>query len=431
MDGAFSFYVTFLFTLYSLFFMRHISILFTLCFLLYFGGAINAQRSEILSPDIATLQVFAGDDWLSLPVIELNGETPINISFDELSHTYHRYSYSVEHCEADWQPSKELIESDFIDGFATGNTIENNEQSINTSVLYTHYSLQIPNERCRLKLSGNYTVTVFDEDNDNTPVLRACFMVAERAMNVRLDVSPNTDVDVNKSHQQVSMSLSYGGTRVTDPSNQIKTVVMQNQRWDNAVVNAKPQYVRADGLTWEHCRDYIFPAGNEYRKFETLDPTHTTMGLERVGWGNERYQAWVFVDEPRPSYVYDEDANGSFYIRNSDNVGNDTESDYIVTHFRLKSPRQSGDIYVNGAWTYDRFSPQYKMEWNEADNLYEASVPLKQGYYSYQYLLMSSDGSLRPLHSEGNFYQTENKYQALVYFRGQGERTDRLVGYSN
>jgi len=182
-------------------------------------------------------------------------------------------------------------------------------------------------------------------------------------------------------------------------------------------------------MIWDHNRDLIFPAGNEYHKFETLDPTHTTMGLQRVGWDGKQYHAWIFTDEPRPHYLYDEDADGAFCIRNSDNVNIDTECEYIQTHFTLKAPRQNGTVYLNGAWTNDRFDKRVEMTWNENDGLYEAVVPLKQGYYNYQYLLMHQDGTLSPLPSDGSFYQTENSYQLLVYFRGQGERTDRLVGY--
>lgn len=418
--------------------MKHLTALFlALLFFLH----LHAQRNEIFSPDIASLQVMAGDDWQAqLPLIELGGDERINISFDELSHTYHRFCYKIEHCEADWTTSTELFESDFIDGFASDNTIGDNQQSVGTNQLYTHYSLQIPNEKCRLKMGGNYRVTVYDEDEDNRPVLAACFMVLEPRMSVGLEVSGNTDVDVNKSHQQVAMSLSYNGMTVTDPPAQIKTVVMQNGRWDNAVVNPRAQYIKSNGLEWSHCRDLIFPAGNEYRKFETLDPTHTTMGLERVGWDGKQYQAWTWTDEPRPNYVYDEDANGAFLIRNSDDINNDTESDYVVIHFRLKTnrsitndggtaslPAGEGLVYLNGKWTNDRFDPQYKMQWNETEKQYEVAIALKQGYYSYQYLQKQPDGTFRPLPSEGNFYQTENTYQALVYFKWQGERTDRLV----
>jgi hypothetical protein len=389
---------------------------------------ISAQRNEIFSARIASLQVVAGDDWLSPPVINLGAETPMNIAFDDLTHEYHRYTYRIQHCEADWTPSEGIFASDYIDGFAEGNTIDNSEESVNTNVLYTHYSLQIPNERCSIKMSGNYQVTVFDENNNDEKMFTACFMVVEPKASVSLNVSTNTDIDVNKSHQQVGLELNFGSLNVTDYANQIKTVVLQNGRWDNAIINSHPQYVMSDGLRWEHSRDLIFDAGNEYRKFEMLDVNHTTMGLESVHWDGKSYHAYVWKDEPRPSYVYDEDADGAFYIRNSDNQENDRVSDYLTVHFRLMSP-YVGDIYLNGVWTNDRFLPAYQMKYDEVEQCYLGSVPLKQGYYSYQYLILGADGTTKPVPSEGSFYQTENKYQALVYFRGTGERTDRLVGY--
>ena len=71
------------------------------------------------------------------------------------------------------------------------------------------------------------------------------------------------------------------------------------------------------------------------------------------------------------------------------------------------------------------------MHYNEQDGVYEAAVLLKQGYYSYQYVVAKTDGTTAPVSTEGSFYQTENKYQALLYYRGTGERTDRLVGYQH
>lgn len=392
------------------------------------SAPMNAQRHEILSNRIATLQVTAGDDRL-MPVIELGGDTPVLISFDDLTHEYHRYVYKVEHCEADWTVSEDLFVSDYIDGFNDGLTLDDVEESLNTNVLYTHYRLEIPNERCRLKMSGNYRVTIYDDNNHDEPVLTACLMVVERLMGAQMKVNTNTDIDINNAHQQVEMALSYGNVNVTDPDRQITTVVMQNGRWDNARWNTRPQFKKADGLRWEHCRDLIFPAGNEYRKFEMLDVTHTTMGMEAIDWDGQAYHAYLWVDEPRPSYVYDEDVNGAFIIRNMDYEEVDRTCEYLLTHFRLKSPRVDGRVFLNGMWTYDWFLPQYEMTYNEEEEIYEAVVPLKQGYYSYQYLLMADDGTLHPVPSEGSFYQTENEYETLVYYKGVGERTDRLVGY--
>lgn len=390
---------------------------------------VCGQRHEVVSNRIASLQVVAGDNWTELPVITLGQQTPVVISFDDLTHDYHRYVYKLEHCEADWTVSEEIFESDYCEGFARDNTIDDFKQSLNTNQLYTHYRLSLPNERCRIRIGGNYKVTVYDQEDENDVAFTACFMVLEPRMSVGMELTTNTDADINGRHQQLSVKVGYGSVRVTDPSVQVKTVMMQNGRWDNAVVNVKPQYINNNGLIWNHNRDLIFNGGNEYRKFEMLDMRHTTMGLENMTWDGKMYHATIWTDEPRPSYVYDEDADGGFYIRNADNWDNNVLSEYAMVHFRLASPRLPGEVYLNGAWTHDRFLPQYKMEWNETTQRYEASVWLKQGYYNYQYLLKQADGRMVPVSSEGNFYQTQNAYQVLVYFRGIGERTDRLVGY--
>lgn len=394
---------------------------------------VSAQRNEIYDRGIASLQVVAGQQWLSLPIIKLGSHGPnerINISFDDLTHTYHRYVYRIEHCEADWTVSDQLFSSDYIEGFQDGNTIDDIVESINTNTLYTHYSLQIPNEQCSLKMSGNYKLTVYDENDGDRPMFTACFMVIEPAMGVALDVITNTDIDINKAHQQVSMQVNYGGINVTDPMSQIKTVIMQNRRWDNAKVNPRPQYIMPDGLKWEHNRDLIFQAGNEYHKYEILDVDHPSMGIDRIVWDGNDYQVYPYVCTPRPNYLYDEDANGAFYIRNSDNIENDISSEYVYVHYTLKTPQRfAGDIYVNGAWTNDQFTPEYLMTYDEINKCYTATIRQKQGYYSYQYVMVDDNGVSQAVPSEGSFYQTENKYQALVYYRGRGERTDRLVGY--
>ena len=410
----------------------------TLLYLILAVSAANAsygQNNEIYDKGIASLQVVAGDDWMALPVITLGADGPenrINISFDDLTHTYHRYAYKIEHCEADWTVSEELFSSDYVAGFQEGNTIEDYEESVNTNILYTHYKLHIPNERCALKMSGNYRLTVIDENDGGRPVLSACFMVVEQAASVGLSVTSNTDIDINKSHQQVDMQVNYGRLNVNDPSSQIKTVVMQNRRWDNARINPKPQYIMPDGLKWEHNRDMIFEAGNEYRKFEILDVSHPTMGIDRIVWDGTDYQAYPYACEPRLNYVYDEDANGAFYIRNSDNIENDVASEYVYVNYVLHTAQDTdGEIYLNGAWTNGQFTPEYRMNYDDTAGCYKASVLQKQGYYSYQFVLVDGNGMSRTVPSEGSFYQTENTYQALVYYRGQGERADRLVGYGH
>lgn len=174
---------------------------------------------------------------------------------------------------------------------------------------------------------------------------------------------------------------------------------------------------------------YIFDAGNEYRKYEVLDPSHPTMGIDYIRWDGDYYQVYPFVNEPRPNYLYDEDANGAFYIRNSDNRENDIISDYVWVNYRLKSaPLVDGHVIIDGLWTTES-SDTYRLSYDEETGMYTAAVMQKQGYYSYQYLWEDSSGRRHLLPSEGNFYQTENRYQALIYYKEDGGRTWRLVAF--
>lgn len=394
--------------------------------LLMLPTALLAEN-RIYDPQVKSLQSVVNQDWLSPAIMRLYGNDRLHIGFDELSHNYHRYIYHLEHCEADWNASEELFETDWLEGF-NNIVIEDFERSINTTVPYTHYQFTIPNERCQLKLSGNYRLSIIDDDTDDV-VATVEFMITEQAMSVSMAISTNTDVDTNLCHQQVTFGLKYGSLQVTDPQEQLQTVVMQNNREDNWRWNIRPSAVSQNGLEWKYRKELIFDAGNEYRKFEVLDPSHPTMGIERISWDGDYYQAFPFISEPRPNYLYDEDANGSFYIRNSDNRENNTTSDYVWVNYRLKSPYpQDGQIMIDGRWTNEE-PETYLMTYDETTRLYTTSILQKQGYYSYQYLWIDNDGNSHPLPSEGNFYQTENRYQILVYYKGTGMRTWRLVAF--
>jgi hypothetical protein len=249
---------------------------------------------------------------MNRPVMELGSGDRLKIGFDELSHDYHRFVYHLEHCEADWTVSDGLFESDWLVGF-NDNPIENYQNSINTTVMYTHYTLTIPNDRCRLKLSGNYRLTVTDEDQDNEPVLDVEFYVVEPLMGVGLNVTTNTDVDHNQSHQQLSMTVNYNNLRVNNVDEEICTVVMQNWREETARNNVTPTFISSKGLAWEHNRSLIFLAGNEYHKFEVLDVSHPTMGIDRIRWDGEHYQVYPFPAMVRKNYLTD-----SFVLREKD-----------------------------------------------------------------------------------------------------------------
>ncbi len=379
--------------------------------------------NKIYSPDIKTLTSTVNGDWLNRPVMTLGSNQQLLIGFDELSHDYRRLVYRIEHCEADWTVSEELFESDWLAGF-NNNPIEDYQNSINTTQLYTHYRLTIPNDKCRLKMSGNYRLSVYDEDNADERLLEVEFYVVEPLLNVGLEVTTNTDIDHNVSHQQLSVTVDYRNLRITDTEEELRTVFMQNWREDNARVNMKPSFVNSRELTWSHQRQLIFDAGNEFHKYEVLDVSHPTMGIDRIEWDGHNYQVWPFATTERRNYLTDVDADGAFVIRNSDRTEVDYTCEYVMVNYCYVVP-YDGDLFVSGHWTNDTRPDAYRMEYDEQQKAYTLSLLQKQGYYSYQYL--KADGTSPK--TEGSFYQTENRYQVLVYHKAPGQRTWRLVGY--
>lgn len=399
-------------------------------FFLLLVPAMALAGHRILTPNYKSLEVMVNNNWMALPIMQLGTGDVLNIGFDELSHTYRRLTYHLEPCNPDWTSCEGLFESDWLEGF-NDRPIEDYENSINTNVLYTHYRLQLPNDDTRLKMSGNYRLHIMDEE-ESEEVICIEFRVLEPLMRMTLGVTTNTDLDLNGRYQQASLRIDYGPLRVTNAAEQVQVFVMQNGREDNMKENVRANYVTASGMAWEHNKGLIFDAGNEYRKFEALDPSHTTMGLAHTYWDEEskRFHAYPFFAEPRRSYIYDEDANGAFLLRNSDNVEAATTSEYLVIHYKLKAFREYKDatVRLDGRWAVE--SPEsYVMTFDEHDQTYNATVLQKLGYYNYQVLLVDFDGTTHPMPEEGSFYQTENDYQAMVYYRGIGERSWRLAGF--
>ena len=118
---------------------------------------VTTAENRTYKPEVKSLQAVVNQDWLSPTVMQLKGDDVLNIGFDELSHNYHRYVYRLERCEADWTTSEELFESDWLEGF-NNNVIDDYVRSINTTVPYTHYKLQIPND-----MPPTFLVTAIDD----------------------------------------------------------------------------------------------------------------------------------------------------------------------------------------------------------------------------------------------------------------------------
>lgn len=414
--------------------MKHLLFLLSSFYLSFVYTYAQPGRINISKPSIHTVRLMVDNNVENFPVLTLKSNETLQLSFDDLTHEYVRYTYKIEHCDYEGEATDELFESDYLYSVADEEVIDDYQPSQNTTVLYNHYSLTIPNARIRPLLSGNYRITVSDEDEEgNERKAFVCYFgIVDKKVGIQAQCSTDTEIDHNDSHQQLSLKLDCSNLTLRNAQEEVKLLVMQNRRLDNAVMGVPPTGQNGNSLLWEHSRDLIFDAGNEYRKMEILSTRYPGMHGESVRWFDPYYHYTLMTDYPRKNYLYDEDRNGLSVVRYESSGDADTEADYVMVHFSLDTPplTDGQSVYVSGRWTAG-LSPTYKMRYDEERQQYVADLLLKCGYYNYMYLTTSrtkpyvgrTDTSI-----EGNFFQTENEYDILVYYRPTGTRYWQLVG---
>lgn len=384
----------------------------------------------IYDDNIKTLQVSVDGNAFAPPIAVLGTDQSIRISFDCLADDRDYFRYSLVHCNADWQPSG-LVDSEFVDGFNEG-IVENYDFSRGTTVHYVHYELTVPDAQMQPLVSGNYLLKLYRENNPDEIVLQCRFMLSENTALTAVQASPQTDIDYNKKHQQLSIMVDTEHTGVEDPFNDLTIVVGQNGRLDSERMLKQPLRMQGRKVIYEHLPALIFEAGNEYRRFEVVSNRYPGMGVEQIDYFDPYYHYGLYVDQGRAddAYSYDQTQHGRFVVREYNSDDSDIEADYGVVHFALNYPNTSSAmIFLDGDFTLRRFDDNARMVFNPSSGMYERAMLLKQGAYNYQYLIVPP-GAKRGFTDavEGDKYQTVNEYNVRVYHRRRGERYDRLIG---
>ena len=390
-------------------------------------------RVRVFDENVRSVKVCLASNMYIPPVLMMGSDDFLMVNFDYLDFDVHYLRYSVTHCNADWQPSQ-LVESEYVSGFNYAD-INDYAQSEATYVHYYNYQFTLPNPDMELLVSGNYLLTVYEQDNPDNLLFQTRFSVCEGRVGVYPQVTSRTDVEYNNRFQQVSFDVRYKPNQIKDPYSEFTCVVTQNSRQDNAVVVTRPTMVGVDHVTYEHNRDLIFPAGNEFRRFETVNAHNLNMGVQSIRYYEPMYHAILMVDEPRNElqHLYDRTQYGRFTIRNAESYGeNALEADYMITHFTLDT---GGKLNGGNIWLYGEFlegypASQAMMKYDASSGCYTADLLLKQGAYNYLYLWVPDGTAVGQTgRIEGDHYETINEYLVKVYDRPIGERYDRLVGY--
>jgi len=394
-------------------------------------GKTLVYDNYVYEDQIRTVQLYRGQDQLGFPVLSLNQEAKLTLDFDELRTTVSTFNVSFIHCDADWQPSQ-LFGADYYEGLMQEPILES-KLGFNTRVGYTHYRYSFPNEGSKFKVSGNYILKVYRGYDEDDLILTRKFIITENQIQIQPSVGLTQNAGQRMRLQQVNFNLVPGGFSISNPGMELKVLVLQNFRWDNARSFSQPQYMYPDKLEYMFDAGQDFMGGNEYRMFDTRTQMINSFGVAAINQvENNVLEYTLALDQPRTNNIYTTnlDLNGMFYIANRDDYKFPSEVDYAYVKFRLasKQPVTKGNVYVFGQLTDWRLQEPYRLMYNASTQQYEGSIMLKQGLYNYHYVVGDpAKGTLEEVKFEGSHMETENTYSILVYYRPIGGRTDRLI----
>jgi len=398
-----------------------------LTYFIFIYTLVFSQVSEVNPPDFIKTIAFKGNTSESqLPVLRL-GEYLI-LEFDALNGNESDYYYKIQHYNYDWTPSV-LVKTEYMDGF-DNQRIRNYENSFNTYQIYSHYKLTIPNEQTkRLKISGNYMIQIFN--NSDELVFSRKFMIYEDAATVGVSLKRSRNIEFIESMQRVEIVITSNNLQLNNPKENVNVVIVQNNNLNTAISNLKPQYTIGNQLIYKYDHETSFWGGNEYLYFENKDVRAANTGIQYIEL-KDLYHNYLFTNFSRAKrpYTYNPDINGNYVITNIDAENLSIEADYVWMHFSLQPDPSftNKDLYVYGNYNNYALEESNKMVYDEQDNVYKNEMLLKQGFYNYKYVAVNTENTLDEGAVSGNFYQTENNYKVLVYYRDLGARYDKIIG---
>jgi hypothetical protein len=405
---------------------------------LIFSSFVSAQNEPdvTLMPNISAIKFYQQNNQLAYPVIALNTGELLELHFDDHDAKVKNYSYTYQLCNADWTPAV-LSTFDYLKGFSQTRITQYRVSSI-AFTKYIHYQALLPDRNSVPTKSGNYLLKVFVDGDINKVAFTRRMLVVDRRADIAAQILQPFNGQIFRTHQKVQFAVSKLQINAVTPTQQIKAVILQNNRWDNAAKNIQPTFVRGNNLEFNSENDCVFPAGKEHRWADLRSFRFRTERMAKINNDPMSTGINLHADPERISQrINFRDYNGAYFIESTDVQNPWWQGDYATVHFTLvpsgNIPYPDKKVFVVGEMNSYNLHDTSAMTYNAEKGVYEKSLLLKQGYYSYNYVTKDAKSKSRNVQAEyigGDLWETENEYTILIYYRSLAGRHDELIGFT-
>jgi hypothetical protein len=388
--------------------------------------------------NIHGIKLYLQGNQLGYPIIALNSGDLLELHFDDLDGRVKNYFYTFQLCNADWT-RVDLSTFDYLKGFSQVRLSQYRQSSV-SQVKYVHYQAVLPDRNCVPSRSGNYLLKVFLDGDTSKLAFTRRILVYDKLAEVGLSVTQPYNAELFKTHQKIQFQVNKGQLNVVNPIQQIKAVVLQNYRWDNAKMNIPPTFIRNNAMEFNVENNLVFPAGKEYRWADLRSFRLQTERVARAEYTPGNIHIYLQPDGERTQarYLKFVDYNGFYYVESREVSNPWWQTDYATVHFTFmpkgNQPFPDKKIFVVGEMNKYNLDDSSAMTYNADKGVYEKTLFLKQGYYSYAYVTKDAkdpNSVAMTEQTEGDYWETENDYTVLVYYRSLSGRHDELIGVSS